>query len=98
MRNNTIFMLEEIKSRMRDIVISLKEIKFRNVEILLYLLKNQLLTKVDFQVLAIEFITVRMMILRQSKRKRKALFRKRKQCINRVYLIKSFIYEELFCF
>jgi hypothetical protein len=44
---------------------------------LLYLLKNQLLTKIDFQVLAIELITVRMMILRQSK-KRKALFRKRK--------------------
>jgi hypothetical protein len=50
---------------MRDIVISLKKIKFRNVEMLLYLLKNQLLTKIDFQVLAIEYIIVRMMILRQ---------------------------------
>ncbi len=77
MRDIITSMLEEIKSRMRDTAISLKEIKFRNVEMLLYLLKNQLLTKIDFQVLAIELITVRMMILRQSK-KRKALFRKRK--------------------
>jgi hypothetical protein len=63
---------------MRDIVISLKEIELRNVEMLLYLLKNQLLTRIDFQVLAIEFIIVRMMILEQSKKRRKALFRKRK--------------------
>jgi hypothetical protein len=77
MRDIITFMLEEIKFWMRDIAISLKEIKLRNVEILLYLLKNQLLTKIDFQVLAIEFITVKMMILRQSK-KRRALFRKRK--------------------
>jgi hypothetical protein len=77
MRNITTFMLEEIKARMRDIVIFLKEIKLRNVEMLLYFLKNQLLTKIDFQVLAIEFIIVRMMILKQSKRK-KILFRKRK--------------------
>jgi hypothetical protein len=62
---------------MRNIVISLKRIELRNVEMLLYLLKNQLLTKIDFQVLAIEFITVRMMILRQSK-KRKAFFRRSK--------------------
>jgi hypothetical protein len=44
---------------------------------LLYFLKNQLLTKIDFQVFAIEFIIVRMMILRQSKKKR-TLFRRRK--------------------
>ncbi len=69
MRNIITFMLEKIKSRMRDIVIFLKEIEFRNVEMLLYLLKNQLLTKIDFQVFAIEFITVRMIILRQSKKK-----------------------------
>ncbi len=48
MRNIITFMLEEIKSRMRNIVISLKEIKLRNVEMLLYLLKNQLLTRIDF--------------------------------------------------
>jgi membrane protease YdiL (CAAX protease family) len=77
MRNIITFMLEEIKSRMRDIVIFLKEIKFRNVEMLLYLLKNQLLTKIDFQMLAIELIIVRIMTLKQSK-KRKAFFRKRK--------------------
>jgi hypothetical protein len=77
MRNIITFMLEEIKSRMRNTVISLKEIKFRNVEMLLYLLKNQLLKKVDFQMLAIELIIVRIMILRQSK-KRRTLFRRRK--------------------
>jgi hypothetical protein len=77
MRNIITSMLKEIKSRMRDTVISLKEIKLENVEMLLYLLKNQLLTKIDFQMLAIEFIIVRMMILRQSKRRR-ALFRRRK--------------------
>jgi hypothetical protein len=77
MRNIITFMLEEIKSRMRNIVIFLKEIKFRNVDMLLYLLKNQLLTKIDFQVLAIEFIIVKMMILKLSK-KRRTLFRKRK--------------------
>jgi hypothetical protein len=76
MRNIITFMLEKIESRMRDIVIFLKEIKFRNVEMLLYFLKNQLLTKIDFQMIAIEFITVRMMILKQSKKK--TLFRKRK--------------------
>ncbi len=48
MRNIITFMLKEIKSRIRDIVIFLKEIKLRNVEMLLYFLKNQLLTKVDF--------------------------------------------------
>jgi hypothetical protein len=69
MRNIITFMLEKIKSRMRDIVISLKEIKLRNVEMLLYFLKNQLLTKIDFQVFAIEFIIVRMMILKQQKKK-----------------------------
>jgi hypothetical protein len=77
MRNITTFMLEEIKSRMRNTAISLKEIELRNVEMLLYLLKNQLLTRIDFQMLAIELITVRMIILRQSK-KRRALFRRRK--------------------
>jgi hypothetical protein len=40
MRNIITFMLEEIKSRMRDIVISLKEIEFRNVEMLLYLFEK----------------------------------------------------------
>jgi hypothetical protein len=68
MQDTTTFMLEEIKSRMRDTVIFLKEIELRNVEMLLYLLKNQLLTKVDFQMLAIELITVKMIILRQLKR------------------------------
>jgi hypothetical protein len=77
MRDIITFMLEEIKFRMRDIVIFFKEIKFRNVKMLLYLLKNQLLTKVDFQMLAIELIIVRMMILRQSK-KRRTLLRRRK--------------------
>jgi hypothetical protein len=48
MRNIITFMLEEIKFQMRDIVISLKKIEFRNVEMLLYFLKNQLLTKIDF--------------------------------------------------
>jgi hypothetical protein len=48
MRNIITFMLEKIESRMRDIFISLKEIEFRNVEMLLYFLKNQLLTKVRF--------------------------------------------------
>jgi hypothetical protein len=65
MRNIITSMLEETKSRMRDTVILLKEIKLRNVEMLLYLLKNQLLTRIDFQVLAIEFIIVRTMILKQ---------------------------------
>jgi hypothetical protein len=77
MRDIITFMLEKIKSRMRDIIIFLKEIKLRNVKMLLYFLKNQLLTKIDFQVLVIEFIIVRMMILKQSK-KRRTLFRKRK--------------------
>jgi hypothetical protein len=49
MRNIITFMLERIKSRMRDTAISLKEIELRNVEMLLYFLKNQLLTKVDFK-------------------------------------------------
>jgi hypothetical protein len=77
MRNIITFMFEEIKFRMRNIVIFLKEIEFRNVEMLLYFLKNQLLTRIDFQMLAIEFIIVRMMILRQLNKK-KAFFRKRK--------------------
>jgi hypothetical protein len=77
MRNTTTFMLEDIKSRMRDTVISLKEIELRNVEMLLYFLKNQLLTKIDFQMFAIELIIIKMMILRQSKKKR-TFFRKRK--------------------
>jgi hypothetical protein len=77
MRDIITSMLEEIESRMRDIAIFLKEIKLRNVEMLLYLLKNQLLTKIDFQMLAIEFIIIKMMILKQSTR-RKAFFRKRK--------------------
>ncbi len=41
---------------------------------LLYLLKNQLLTKIDFQVRAIELIIVRMMILKQLKRRKKHFF------------------------
>ncbi len=77
MRDIITFMLEKIKSRMRSIFIFLKEIKLRNVEMLLHFLKNQLLTKIDFQMLAIEFIIVRMMILKQSK-KRRAFFRRRK--------------------
>jgi hypothetical protein len=77
MRDIITFMLEEIESRMRDTAISLKKIKFRKIEMLLYLLKNQLLTKIDFQMFAIEFIIVRMMILKQSK-KRRTLFRRRK--------------------
>jgi hypothetical protein len=48
MRDIITFMLEKTKSRMRIIVISLKEIELRNVEMLLYFLKNQLLTKIDF--------------------------------------------------
>jgi hypothetical protein len=76
MRNIITFMLEKIKSRMRDIVITLKNIKLRNVEMLLYILKKELLTKIDFQVFAIELIIVRMMILKQSKKK--AFFRRRK--------------------
>ncbi len=49
MRDTTTFMLEKIKSRMRDTAISLKEIELRNVEMLLYFLNNQLLTKIDFK-------------------------------------------------
>jgi hypothetical protein len=41
-------MLEEIKSRMRDIVISLKEIKFRNVEMLLYFFEESIVNKNRF--------------------------------------------------
>jgi hypothetical protein len=98
MRNIITFMLERIKSRIRDIVISLKEIEFRNVEMLLYFLKNQLLTKVDFQMLAIELIIVKMMILEQSKKRKTLLQRRKFDIINRVYLVKNFIYEKLLCF
>jgi hypothetical protein len=41
---------------------------------LLYFLKNQLLTKIDFQVFVIEFIIVTMMILKQSKKKKEHFF------------------------
>jgi hypothetical protein len=40
MRNIITFMLEKIKSQMRNTVIFLKEIKLRNVEMLLYFLKR----------------------------------------------------------
>jgi hypothetical protein len=76
MRNIITFILKEIKSRMRNIIISLTEIELRNVEILLYLLKNQLLTKIDFQVLAIELITVRIMILKQLIKRKRSIFSK----------------------
>jgi putative ribosome biogenesis GTPase RsgA len=59
MRNIITFMLEEIKFRMRNIDIFLKEIEFRNVEMLLYFLKNQLLTKIDFQMFVIEILIVK---------------------------------------
>jgi hypothetical protein len=45
MRHIILFMLEEIKSRMRDIVIFLKEIKFRNVEMLLYFFEELIINE-----------------------------------------------------
>jgi hypothetical protein len=77
MRDIITFMLEEIKSRMRDIVISLKEIKLRRCRNVIISFEESTANENRFQVLAIELITVKMMILKQSK-KRRALFRKRK--------------------
>ncbi len=48
MQNIITFMLKEIKSRMRDIVISLKEIKFRNVEMLLYFFEESTVNESRF--------------------------------------------------
>jgi hypothetical protein len=48
MRNIITFMLEKIKSRMRDIVIFLKEMKLRNVEMLLYLFKKLIVNENRF--------------------------------------------------
>jgi hypothetical protein len=41
-------MFKKIKSEIRDIVISLKEIKFRNVEILLYLFEKSIVNENRF--------------------------------------------------
>jgi hypothetical protein len=48
MRNIITFMLEEIKSRMRNIVIFLKKIKLQNVEILLYLFEESIVNENRF--------------------------------------------------
>jgi hypothetical protein len=48
MRNITTFMLEEIKSRMRNIVIFLKEIKLRNIEMLLYFFEESIVNENRF--------------------------------------------------
>ncbi len=48
MRNIITFMLEEIKSRMRNIVIFLKKIKLQNVEILLYLFEKSIVNENRF--------------------------------------------------
>jgi hypothetical protein len=48
MRNIITFMLEEIKSRMRDIVISLKRIELWNVEMLLYFFEKSIVNESRF--------------------------------------------------
>jgi hypothetical protein len=48
MRNIITFILEEIKSRMRNIVIFLKKIKLRNVEMLLYLFEESIINENRF--------------------------------------------------
>jgi hypothetical protein len=69
MRDIITFMLEKIKSRMRDIVISLKKIKFRKCRDFIIFFEESIVNENRFQVLAIEFMIVRMMILKQSKKK-----------------------------
>ncbi len=59
MRNIFTFMLEKIKSRMRDIVISLKEIKFRKCRNVFISLEESIVNENRFQMLAIEFIIVK---------------------------------------
>jgi hypothetical protein len=75
MRNTTTFMLKEIESRMRNIVISLKEIKFQKCRDVIIFFEESIANESRFQMFVIEFIIVRMMILKQST-KRRALFRK----------------------
>jgi hypothetical protein len=48
MRNIITFMLEKKKSRMRNIVISLKEIKLRNIELLLYFFEKSIVNESRF--------------------------------------------------
>jgi hypothetical protein len=62
---------------MRNIVISLKEIKLRKCRDVILSFEKSTANESRFQVLAIEFITVKIMILQQSK-KRRAFFKKRK--------------------
>ncbi len=65
MRNIITFMLEKIESRMRDTAISLKEIEFRKCRNAIISFEESTANENRFQMLAIEFITVIMMILRQ---------------------------------
>jgi hypothetical protein len=48
MRNIITFMFKEIKSWMRNIVIFLKKIRFRNVELLLYLFEELIVNENRF--------------------------------------------------
>jgi hypothetical protein len=77
MRNMITFMLEEIKSRMRDIVISLKKIEFRNVEMLLYLFEESTVNENRFSNACNRIHNCQNDDSRTIK-KRKTLFRKRK--------------------
>jgi hypothetical protein len=62
---------------MRNIIISLKKIKFRKCRNVIIFFEKSTVNESRSQVLAIEFIIVRMMILKQLK-KRRTSFRRRK--------------------
>jgi hypothetical protein len=58
------FMLEKMKSQMRDIVISLKEIELRKCRNVIISFEKLIVNENQFQMLAIEFIIFKMMILK----------------------------------
>jgi hypothetical protein len=74
-RNITTFMLKEIKSRMQNIVIFLKEIKFRKRRNVIISFKKSTVNENRFLNACNELITIKMMILKQSKKEKKTLFR-----------------------
>ncbi len=76
MRDIITFMLEEVKSRMQNIVIFLKEIKLQNVEMLLYFFEELIVNESRF--LNICDRVHNCQNYDSETIKKKALFRKRK--------------------
>jgi hypothetical protein len=69
MRNTITLMFEKIKSQMRDIIISLKKIKLRKCRDVIIFFEKSTVNENRFQIFAIEFLIVKMMILKQLKKK-----------------------------